>query len=577
VRRLDGRVQPSATWEETLKSADGLLQANAERILVVCDEPTRWGLGGGYFGERAQDAVDLLVGPAATWRAVVLDQTRRGRNVITLPAIPTARLRESVYWGELAGAASRVSERIDIDELDTPLKQRLAAAIEAWNPGELLPSGETADLALSLAEALVDRRHGRRLWALWQRLALARVHVDGEMLDRLGAADLNPLANETLHRVLLDGHCRLHDVLRRVAEGRPVDPAIHATTLAEANESLFEYHYDRCRALAEEDDPAAGDHAAEALHHAAELEDEERLNLIHVELTDQLNALGKRLQYVRRRYEAAASVFFRAVEINGRDSYAHHGLARALDVAGLQRDTVDTSYQRALSLEPLQPAWHAHRISFLADLGRLEEARRAWAQAESAILAGGDNAAVYSELHAPVAATFLGLGDLAFAMYVLDGVPDWAREADHRRLRSVLAGRLAAEEHGSFVPAPRSARRWWDEGPQMLPARDTDDRELIEWAAGRVEHIDEEGVHVHLAQVEAKVSEPVIGWTVITPEAWERRCLDTVLAEDVRVGTFLEIGRYRRDDDARTGIRLVPAAPLPEGPHQPLDPNRWLS
>ena len=578
VRRLGGRLQPSATWEETLETAEGLLQANAARVLVVCDEPSRWDLAGGYFGRRARDAVDLLVGPGASWRVVVLDQTSSGRGVMELPISPVADLRDGARWGELAEPASRVAERVPIPPFDTPFTQGLATAIEAWDPeGPSLPSNEPSELATRLAEVLVKRRHGLALWALWQRLAIARVAVDGVMLRTLGAARLTPLAQATLERVLLDGHGRLHEVLCRIAEERPVDPAIQDSTLTEAHDSLFEYHYERFRLLATEDDPDAGDHAAEALHHAAEVGDDERLDLVRVELSDQLNALGARLQHVHGRYASAGAVFFRATQINERDAFAHHGQARNYDIAGREVDTVDASYLRALSLEPRQSAWHAHRITYLADLGRLEVARRAWSIAESAVLDGGEHSSAYAELHSPVAATLLALGELEFAAYVLDGVPDWARDAEHRRLRTVLAGRLAAEEVGAFVPAPRSGRHWWDEAPQMLPQRDTEGRELVEWAAGRIEQVDDEGVHIHVAQVLATEERPVVGWTVVTPDAWGRRCLDQIPAEQLRVGTFVEIGRFGVGEDARTAIRLVPAAPLPEGRHQPLDPHRWIS
>jgi hypothetical protein len=178
-------------------------------------------------------------------------------------------------------------------------------------------------------------------------------------------------------------------------------------------------------------------------------------------------------------------VFLRAVQSYDHDGYSHHGRARSLDLLGHDADEVERGYERALALEPLQPAWHAHRVSLLADLGRLDETRRAWAEAESAVLDGGERIEVYDALHAPVAATLIALGELQFAAYVLDGVPSWARDAEHRRLRTLLSGRLAAEKDGAFVPAPRSATEWWREAPQVLPQRDTDGRQLVRWAAGR--------------------------------------------------------------------------------------------
>jgi tetratricopeptide (TPR) repeat protein len=578
VRRLGGHLQPSRSWQQALRTASKLLHRNTERLLVICDEPNRWTIGGGYFARRADDAVDLLLGPTASWPAVVCDQTAGGYEALPLPAASITTLRDVGSWGELAKAAAYVADHLDASEFETPLKQRLAVAVVAWDPDGPPPPTQTAELAWRLAETLVARRHGRRLWTLWQRLALARIHLEDEVLGELGATNLTPLAEATLRHVLLDGAGRLHDALRRIPDERPVDPEMHKAARRDSHELLYEHHYERFRTLAAADDPTAGEHAAEALHHAGELADHERLDVVRVELSDQLNALGTRLMDLHEDHESAATVFLRAVQTNAGDGYAHHGRARSLDVLGQDPDEVEREYDRALDLEPLQPAWHAHRVSLLADLGRLEDARRAWAQAESALLNGAEHASVYEALHAYVAACLLAIGELPFATYVLEGVPDWARDVEHRRLNNVLAGRLAAEEDGAFVPAPRSGRAWWREDPQVLPRRDTDGRQLAQWAAGRVEHVDAEGVHLHLAQVGLVDDQPDPSWTVIAPDAWESRCLDGVPADQVRPGRFVEIGRYRSEaEDARTAIRLVPVTLLPEGRYRPLSPVRWAT
>jgi len=578
VRRLRGVLHASGGWQQALRTAGRLLHENAERVLVVCDEPSGWSAGSGHFARHADDAVELLLGPTARWPAVVCDQAAGGhRSSLRLPAASVATLRDPSTWGELSGAAGYVADQPFATELDTPLKQRLAAAVLAWDPEGAPPPAQSAELAARLAEALAARRYGRPLWALWQRLALARVQVDDGVLARLGAQRLEPLAEATLRQVLLDGAGRLHDLLRRISDERPVDPVIQQAAKREAHELLYEHHYDRFATLAAANDPAAGEQAAEALHHAGELADQERVDVVSVELSDQLDALGTRLMDLQEDHHSAAMVFLRAVQTDANDGYAHHGRAHSLNILGRDVGEVERGYDRALALDPLQPAWHADRVSLFADLGRLDDARRAWARAESALVERGEGGDVYDSLHARVAPGLLALGELPLAEYVLEGVPGWARDAEHRRLGRVLAGRLAAEEDGAFVPAPRSGGAWWREDPQVLPARDTDGRALTQWAAGRVELVDEEGVHVHLAMV-GDDDDPDPGWTIIAPEAWERRCLDDVPAGEVRPGQFLEIGRYCSDgEDARTAILLVPVVPLQEGRHRPLSPSRWAS
>jgi tetratricopeptide (TPR) repeat protein len=578
IRKLGGHVQASRGWQHALRDASRLLHDSSQPVVIICDEANSWRSGGGHFARRADDAADLLLGPMASWPAIACEQAAGGHRALALPTASVATLRDPQGWGVLADAATRVAVQPGAQELDTPLKQRLGAAVMAWDQdGASLPT-QTSELALRLAESLAGRRRGRALWALWQRLALARIQLDDDALSELGAANLTPLAEATLRSVLLDGAGRLHDALRRIPDERPVDPEMYGDAHREAHELLYEYHYEWFTRLAEADDPAAGEHGAEALHHAGELADHERLDLVRVELSDQLNALGTRLADVREDHQSAAAVFLRAVQINDGDGFAHHGRGHSLDVLGQDIDEVEQEYDRAIVLDPLEPSWHAHRVSLFADVGRLDDARRAWAQAESAVLDTREDADVYDSLHAYTAAGLLAISELPFAAYVLDGVPAWARDAEHRRLRTVLAGRLAAEENGAFVPAPRSGRAWWQEDPQVLPRRDTDGRDLVRWAAGRVEHVDDEGVHVHLAQVESTGDRPDPGWAVISPDAWQRRCLDGVLANDVRPGQFVEVGRYQAEaENARTAIRLVPVTPLQEGRHRPLSPARWAT
>jgi tetratricopeptide (TPR) repeat protein len=576
IHRLGGRLPPRGQWLPARKRAAELLHDRSDEILVVCDEPSAWSSGSRHFARRADDAADLLFGPHSTWPTVVCDQVALSEKTFTLPTARASLLRDADLWTPFGEAAASLADAGLASSLRTPLQQRLAISAVAWGADPHLASSSAYDLAAALAELLTERRHGRPLWALWQRLALSRVRLDAEALDLLGAATLTERAAATLHLALLDGAGRLHDVLRRVPESRPVDPELRGAQRLEIHERLFEHHYTRFTQLVQHDDAAASEHASEALYHAGELGDESRQNLVRIEILDELNALGHRLAVVHRDSESASAVFLRAVQTDPDDAYAQHHRAHSLDVRGTNVDEVEERYARALDLNPQDAQWHARQITFFADLARMRDARIAWARAESAIAEDRDDAQLYADLHLPVAAAMLQHGELTFAAYVLDGVPEWARDGVHADLERVLAGRLAAQDEGAFVPAPRSGEEWWKHPPQRLPVRDTEGRPLVEWMAGRVETVDEDGLHVHVARVDAEGGSIRPGLLTVASSTWQNRSLEDLPFREIRPGRFLEIGSYRAPGlPSRTAIALLPEEPVPAA-LRPLPPERWL-
>jgi hypothetical protein len=175
----------------------------------------------------------------------------------------------------------------------------------------------------------------------------------------------------------------------------------------------------------------------------------------------------------------------------------------------------------------------------------------------------------------PVAASLLAAGELSFCAYVLDGVPSYAQDAQYRTMSLLLAGRLAGQDRGAFVPAPRSGGTWWAEGPARLPARDTAGRELKAWLAGRVEAVDESGADFHVARVDARIGPHGIGLTRMSFEDLDARWLDAVDPRTLTAGRFVEIGRYSHEDlDDRTGI-VVLAPPPVSMPIDVLPAGRW--
>ena len=107
------------------------------------------------------------------------------------------------------------------DQLETPLAQILAVAVEAWAPDSTRTTA-IAGLVETLASTLADSRGGRPLWVLWQRLAFSRVELPPALRAELGYNRLGPLAQATASLVLVDGEY----VFTRSCEGsgeRPRD------------------------------------------------------------------------------------------------------------------------------------------------------------------------------------------------------------------------------------------------------------------------------------------------------------------------------------------------------------------
>jgi hypothetical protein len=572
ARRLGGNAATRNGWSALRARTGELLRDHQASVVLVLDEPSSWQNAGGLFARRADEAIETLLGPAATWPAIVCDQGAAS-GAVALPNAAREDLTLATGWDLLADAASQLYTLPIATDLRTPLQQRLAAALIAW--GQEPEHSDAHSLGSQLAKTLATRRHGAPLWGLWQRLALARVPLDAATMNALGAARLSGLATATLNVALLDGADRLHDVLRTIPEDRPPHPELVAAQRIDAHTLLFEHHYSRFEEEANADSPGAADHAAEALFHAGELEDETRLTLVSVDLVEQLDALGHRLGTIHKDHAGAVTAYRRALLADSADPHATHHLAFHLDAQGLERDEVDSRYARAVKVEPGQPAWHARRIAFLVDTARPSAARRAWAQAESALAEDRGDADLFATLHLPVAGSLLASGELSFCAYVLDGVPRYARNPQHRDLSMLLNGRLAGQDSGAFVPAPRSGSAWWEEGPARLPARDTAGRQLAAWLAGRVEGADDLGVDIHVARVEPAEGPQESGLLRISFEDLAERLLDAVDPRELAPGCFVEIGRYRRIDlEERTGIVVLAPSPV-SMPIDVLPADRW--
>jgi hypothetical protein len=581
VHRLGGPDAAHGGWDAVCKRAADLLHERRGDVILVADEPSRWDAAGGMFARRANEAAQTLWGTGATWPTIICDQPR-GPGALILPDTSPADLGGD--WGPLQDGAERLLHEPIAALLTSPLSLRLAVAVAAW--GDRPQSADAHRLGMQLAQLLPERRHGPRLWALWQRLALSRTTVPFHDLVALGSDQLSDKAVATARVALLDGAGRLHDVLRTVPEDHAIDPMLAAQQRIDAHERLYDYHHQRFQTHAQAsyaNDPdeagrsaaAAAEHATEALHHAGELGDETRLDLISVDLAEQLDALGHLLGIVHKDHEAAITIYERALLADNADAHAIHHLAFHRDALGEQPAEVVVGYARAARIRPGEPQWHARRVAFLADTARMSEARLAWSEAESALAEDRGDQRIYGDLHLPVAASLLALGELAFCAYVLDGVPDHAQDAVYRDLERLLEGRFAGQDGGAFVPAPRSGRDWWTERPTRLPDRDTEGRTRVAWLAGRVERVHSDGVDLHVARVDRQRGPHGTGLMRLSHDDLAQRLIDDSDPSTWTDGRFVEIGSYRHPERGdRTGIVLLDTEPV-SLPIDTLPPDRW--
>jgi tetratricopeptide (TPR) repeat protein len=559
----------SLRYAEGLARLRQMLYERKDEIVVIADEPSAWVDEDSYFGPLGRSAREVFMADPR-WPTIILDQSTPGKAHAVLDSMPSAADFEG--WGSLRDAALVVGGLPEASVPKTPLNHKLLAAVVAW--GRAVPQRSTSavEVAETLREVLCERRTGPRLWGVWQKLALARTQLPDSVIGQLGGEKLDELSKDTLYHALLDGAGRLHDVPRSLVAREGLSSPISEKEKLDVHRLLFKHHLEAIREA--EMPERIREHAAEALFHGGEAGEEDVGDLVPVTFVEQLNSLGRRLSRDHRDRQRAAAVFLTAIGIDEENDYAQHYRGFNLDFEGERAQEVEERYDAAVNLQPTNPKWHARRVTFLADIGKLKAAREAWSEARNE--ATGGLRSDQPDLYTWIAGALLHQGELTFADDVLSSVPTGTTDATIEDLRLALKARFSAQDEGTVVPAPRSWRAWWTEGPTQLAARDTQGRELARWSAGRVEVVDDEGVQLRVAVVAPGGGPPSLGRTAITPSRMEMSFLDDVPDDGLRVGQFVEVGEYEHPDQGRRiAIRLVRPDPhlQPSPPLMRLD--RW--
>jgi tetratricopeptide (TPR) repeat protein len=552
-------------WSDRISAVQEWVSDNRDDVVLLCDAPKAWGANRAdddFFRDRGFAAAFGLVGlhcRRIVAGALPVPVEPQQRVELSKPQLDPAWLTHPRNWGSLGEAAVAVAESPLLHQSLTPLQVRLlVAAVALSSVSDVVGwfdenrEADTRFLVQRVAD-LMQRREDRRLWDAWLRFSVTRRSFDWEVFERLIRRDASQRERDIAFHCLLFGErkLRMHDELklcairwRRENQGeRRVRELMNR-----ANLTLFEVHRERFERFKEGGSPQAVGESMEAYHFASVLGRSELLAQVAPTFVDQLDALGWSLSYERRKYAAAAAAFEEALKWDCDDDYAHQYLAYNLDRLGERLEDVEAHFQQAVELNRTHPWWRSRLIMFLVSRGRIAEARAAWDDALLELGLGESDASVgtYKHLHCWVAASLANAGEPLFAREVLDAVSPWARSQIEiwDDLSQRVDALLQLGKGDAVVPGWRLQPGWWESEPALLQYRLGIGKERVKWLAGRVESKDEKGIHLRAAVVENNEGEPPITWTVIPNERFEEICRDRVRADELSVGSFIEIGLY---------------------------------
>jgi tetratricopeptide (TPR) repeat protein len=498
---LSELCDPGVPWARKLKSVvDGLSGTGATLLLEDPFTRERFNSTPSVFSLRATALSDALLALPDTKTVVAARVSSMSTQFeVQARSNPSDVLLPVKWHGQLADAARQLA-RQDLGALArySPLELRLAAGAiwrgtganelvaRRWEPRELL-------MAVLAGDDSADLR------AVVARLALCRTPFDQGLLAKMGVDQLSAGARELLEQAILISTKQgqvLHDVIgRRARQSEWLD----SPQKRDAHGLLAGWHRGQfAKATAAQKVEAAVRNEMEAVHHFTEAGDAHGLLTVTVYFSEQLDALGKSLS-MSKRYAEAVTAYERALAYDANDAYAHHYVAWNLDILAEDTERVLTEYTEARRLQDDHVWYHGRRICFLVTIGRLNEARDAWAEALVALQGEERDAYVAAELHRPIAQLLLHRGQLEFAATVLDDVSSYAAENDWvRSLRKLLEDMRDADAHRLVFPPNVDDQDKW-EGPHLL--REAEDaREVASWTPGRIVSATEEGIRVRLAE-----------------------------------------------------------------------------
>ncbi|MCG5534665.1 tetratricopeptide repeat protein [Ectothiorhodospira mobilis] len=581
-------------WEEKLDALSRWLEAWADDVVLLCDDPERWyyqaGEDSDHFRQRTQEVLDRLM--TAPCRVVVTGNLhptwgRSGRRwFLDTASAPEAWLRDAAAWGDSLGeiAAGLADQRLCDLAGRSALEVRLLVALAAvqspaavarwWGRGR-----GRRELTERLITALEGEAEARPLLQAWGQLSLVRRPLDESMLTELEVPGHDELWGQLLRRCLLfqeQGQYRLHELLKADARARgrwledgAAVRAVHARLHGMYRDRFQARGPDDGRALVEE---------CEAFHHGMHSGDYSLMDQARPFFATQLNILGRALSRDQEDYARAAQVFERVLQWEPEDAYAHHYRAYNLDILARQPRVVEAHYQRAIHLEPDNIWWRSRWINYLITRGRMSAVRHAWIEVLDQFELPDPDAdpAIYRNLHIWVARLLLHRGQLDMAEEVLQGIPEgeFRNDPGMAALKRHLAALLQARRGEAVFPLSIPVERQW-ECPHLLPPYHGG-KALFRWMPARVDGASEKGVALQAAEPPAQEgAAPRMGILEIPATLFNDWCEDISVSQ-IEAGRFLEMGWYEEEEHPL--IRIYPSEGWCDPDLPPLfpDPARYL-
>lgn len=596
---------PFVSWDQKFDLVQSAFEDQRDRLLLICDEPSRWF----HLGSELSDLPDREARKLFHW----VFQRVSCRRIIAgwipedfetpkhnfVPALEDGRelLSDTTVWSEAADIAMAVAKSSKKSMYYRSAMEIRLLAARYWllqsldEPKRIGMTFSVPDLVKvfldKLEYACLECNQHQQFAMALTRLSILRTPANEAVFGEL-TTGLSGLEKEIIRNCLCeqwdDGVC-LHPLVRYQVVRRERDSQrpqaqtvwrINRGQRQEAHGSVY-----NATKLVIDDDQLRP--KIEELHHG----------LLSTQLTvtdspqsiffsHQLDEVGRTLSYVHRLHRQAAEVFRVSLKFNPDNGYAHHYLAFNLDWIAAEKEQVEFHYQRAIELEPNHPWRWSRWISYLVTIGQNEWSHKEWKRAEQSFSLNQETTPdwIYFSLHRWVARWMLHWSRLEFAEGILDAVPERLfADASFLRLRDFLVALQEAKAGRVVFPLFVPSSQWWSAtGHAGLPNQ-IGDSPLRLWLPARIEYVEGgDSMYLSVGQRGRSKSERLwIEHREISRKEFSQ-ANSSFAWDELAEGRFLELGFY----GASSGIGAI-AIHSNERFHDPdlipLVPpaNRWFN
>jgi tetratricopeptide (TPR) repeat protein len=589
---------PHKPWGEKFSSITAAVERHANRIVLVCDEPTTWYtadevLLGSCPGSHARAVADWA--STGTKCRRVISGYSLGNDVqrqwVGIRKVPIAvdAMESDGDWGRLPRLFAEAARR----GLYTPESQAVLGLNLLKGLADLLSESEMIDLIGQRADSgallrmLLDVVQERRaqLCEPLMLLTLLRTEQEYSVLELL-AGKLQPADRELLESCFL--------VWRRGRDFWSLNPLVRKDVLGRMRKSgggkggdvwtqspnQLQLLHERLGQIYAENGRTSCRAALESLHHHVLSGHPIELDDSRLAFVEQLQELGRNCSYFLRNHTRAAELFDLSLRLAPSSGYSHHYKAFNLDWVAIDEASVEFHYRTALEIEPTHPWYWSRWITYLLTRGRFAAARNAWSLAEDALCIGENSPGwIFRELHRWVARWLLHWGELDFAEYVLRGIPENQSLDDTsiQALFEMLTALREAENGRCVFPFTVRPADWWSPSPHTALPTTHNGALLHEWRPARISAVHEDGDSAFFTAARRPVNQgesaQFFEGTICRAEV-DSFGINFNWA-DVSEGRFIEFGYY-----GETGDPLIAMHPADswKNPHLlPLvpPPDRW--